>query len=881
MLALFKKVFGTSNEREIRRILPIIERINSFEDSMKALSDTDLGQMTTKLREKLSQGAHLDDLIPEAFAAVREAGRRKLSMRHYDVQMIGGIILHRGKIAEMKTGEGKTLVATLPLYLNALEGRGCHLVTVNDYLARRDAQWMGPIYEALGMRVGVIVHGLSDAQRKEAYSADITYGTNNEFGFDYLRDNMKVTAESMVQRDLHYAIVDEVDSILIDEARTPLIISGPTSETTDKYKVVNGIIPFLKKDVHYTVDEKARQVHLTDEGVEAVQSRLRIENLYDPRFIELVHHVDQALKAHVLFKRDVDYVVKDGEVIIVDEFTGRLMPGRRYSDGLHQALEAKEGVEIANENQTLASITFQNYFRMFKKLAGMTGTADTEAEEFHSIYKLDVTVVPTNKPMVRDDQGDVVYKTEKAKFKAIAKDIKECYSKGQPVLVGTTSIEKSERLSELLKREGVSHVVLNAKHHEKEAGIVAQAGQRGAVTIATNMAGRGTDIVLGPGVRELGGLYILGCERHESRRIDNQLRGRAGRQGDPGKSKFYLSLEDDLLRIFAGDRLLKVMDFLGMEEDEPIEAKMISNAIEDAQRRVEARNFDIRKHLLKYDDVMNYQRKVVYAWRRQLLFKENIREDVLKIIEETLEQLVGYVIPPKAPVDKWDWKELKESMIRIFDSDLGVGDLEATQGSLGGVANDQELYSRLLKAADAKYESKEKELTPEITRKLERMLLLNTLDDRWKDHLLDMDHLREGINLRSYAQKDPVHDYQKESFRLFEGLFGLVKSEFLAKFCRVKLAHSVEASASDEQFREEAPTEKLHRLEQSMQDEQTQRAERVRKLGLFSGPKASGGDAPKAQTVKRDAEKVGRNDPCPCGSGKKFKKCHGASAAEG
>ncbi|MDB5038320.1 MAG: secA, partial [Bacteriovoracaceae bacterium] len=772
MKKLFHKVFGTHHEREVRKILPLVQQVNAFESEFKKLSDQELRDLTPKFKERLKKGETLDEILPEAFAAVREAALRALKMRHYDVQLIGGAILHKGRIAEMKTGEGKTLVATLPLYLNALEEKGVHLVTVNDYLAQRDAKWMSPVFEALGMKVGVIVHGLSDFQRKESYAADITYGTNNEFGFDYLRDNMKVSKESLVQRDLHYAIVDEVDSILIDEARTPLIISGPTNETTDKYKLVNGILPFLKKDVHFTVDEKARTVHLTDEGVEAVQSRLRIDNLYDPKHIELVHHVDQALKAHILFKRDIDYVVKDGQVTIVDEFTGRLMPGRRYSDGLHQALEAKEGVDIANENQTLASITFQNYFRMFKKIGGMTGTADTEAEEFASIYRLAVTTIPTNRPMVRQDEPDVVYKSEKAKFRAIAKDIKACNEKGQPVLVGTVSIEKSERLSELLKREGIQHVVLNAKQHEREAGIVAGAGQRGAVTIATNMAGRGTDIVLGEGIKDVGGLYILGTERHESRRIDNQLRGRSGRQGDPGKSKFYLSLEDDLLRIFAGDRLLKVMNFLGMEEDEPIEANMISRAIEDAQTRVEARNFDIRKHLLKYDDVMNYQRKIVYAWRRKLLFKEEITSDILDIVHEVLDAVVSEAIPAKTSIDRWNWTGLKEELNRIFGDDLGLSPIQAeVDRGEPSIGNEQELFDILLKNAETLYHQKEKELTLEIFKKLEGMLLLHTLDDRWKEHLLDMDHLREGINLRGYAQKDPILDYQKETFGLFESMF--------------------------------------------------------------------------------------------------------------
>ncbi len=864
---LVYKVFGTPHERDVKKVLPLVNQVNALESQFQLLSDEQLKNKTQEFKDRLSQGASLDSLLPEAFAVVREAGRRQMKMRHYDVQLIGGAVLHRGRIAEMKTGEGKTLVATLPLYLNALEGKGVHLITVNDYLAKRDATWMSPVFEALGMRVGVIVHGLTDTQRREAYAADITYGTNNEFGFDYLRDNMKVTADSLVQRDLHYAIVDEVDSILIDEARTPLIISGPTSETTDKYKLVNGIIPFLKRDVHFTVDEKARSVHMTDEGVDAVQHRLRIDNLYDPTHIELLHHVDQALKAHVIFKRDVDYVVKDGEVIIVDEFTGRLMPGRRYSDGLHQALEAKEGVEVANENQTLASITFQNYFRMYKKLGGMTGTADTEAEEFESIYRLQVTSIPTHRPMVRDDQADIVYKNEKAKFKAIVKDIRECHSKGQPVLVGTVSIEKSERLSEFLKREGVPHVVLNAKQHEREAGIVAEAGQRGAVTIATNMAGRGTDIVLGTGVKELGGLYILGTERHESRRIDNQLRGRAGRQGDPGKSRFYLSLEDDLLRIFAGERLLKVMDFLGMEEDEPIEAKMISNAIEDAQKRVEARNFDVRKHLLKYDDVMSYQRKIVYAFRKKLLFKENIKSDIRDMIHEVLEGILDMSIPPKSAVDRWNWREIGEALERIFGTTMGLEGLETSVG------NEQELFDHLFDEAIKLHVAKESELSDVILRKLESMLLLHTLDDRWKDHLLDMDHLREGINLRGYAQKDPILDYQKETFRLFESMFALVKQEFLSKLFRVRMNPAVELEAVM------SPEERQAQLERKLEQEQKEREERVQRLNLFSGPVES--EASRPQTVKREAEKVGRNDPCPCGSGKKFKKCHGLTSAAG
>jgi preprotein translocase subunit SecA len=882
MLKALKKIIGTSNERELRTIQPIVQRVAELEPSFKALSDEQLKSKTVEFRQRLAQGQTLDSLIAEAFAAVREAGLRTMKMRHYDVQLIGGATLHRGRIAEMKTGEGKTLMATLSLYLNALEGKGCHLITVNDYLAQRDANWMRPLFESLGMTVGIIVHGLSDAQRREAYAADITYGTNNEFGFDYLRDNMKVTQDSLVQRELHYAIIDEVDSILIDEARTPLIISGPTNETTDKYKMINGIIPFLKRDVHFSVDEKARRVMLTDEGVEEVQKRLRIDNLYDPRMIELVHHVDQALRAHVLFKRDVDYVVRDGEVLIVDEFTGRLMPGRRYSDGLHQALEAKEGVAIANENQTLATITFQNYFRLYKKISGMTGTADTEAEEFASIYKLEVTVIPTNKPMVRDDQADIVYKSERAKFKAITADIRECHKVGQPVLVGTVSIEKSERLSELLRREGIPHVVLNAKHHEKEAHIVANAGQRGAVTIATNMAGRGTDIVLGEGVRDLGGLYILGTERHESRRIDNQLRGRAGRQGDPGKSKFYLSLEDDLLRIFAGDRILKLMDFFGMKEDEPLEDRLITRAIEDAQRRVEGRNFDIRKNLIKYDDVMNHQRKVIYAWRRQLLSKENFQSEVVKIIDEVVEQLIASAVPPKSKPDEWDFKELKEGFLRIFNDDLGISEIERNLESVEFLRfTDHELFDRLVKRADELYRRKEIELTDAIIRRLERMLLLNTIDDRWKEHLQDIERLKEGVGLRGYAEKDPVLAYQRESFDMFESLFGLIKSEFLAKLYRVRMAPLEGELAPDEN---PTPISESQRaaVERQMEAEQKERADRVRRLNLFGTPKpSSGAGAQVANPAKREADKVGRNDPCPCGSGKKFKKCHGATAAEG
>lgn len=875
MIKSFQKVFGTSNDRTIRGMRPQVEQINSLEPEIKKLSNEALLAKTDEFKARIEKGESLDSLLCEAFACVRESAVRNLKMRHYDVQMVGGIVLHSGRIAEMKTGEGKTLVATLPLYLNALRGKGVHLVTVNDYLAKRDAEWMTPVFTGLGMTVGYIVHGLDDRQRKEAYACDITYGTNNEFGFDYLRDNMKVTVDALVQRDLHYSIVDEVDSILIDEARTPLIISGPVNETSEKYVIINRIIPFLKRDVHYTLDEKARQAMLTDEGVEEVESRLRIDNLYDPRYIDFLHHVDQALKAHVLFKRDVDYVVKDGEVIIVDEFTGRLSPGRRFSDGLHQALEAKEGVPIANENQTLASITYQNYFRMYEKLAGMTGTADTEAEEFSSIYKLDVVICPTNKPLAREDQPDVVFKSERGKFKAIVADIKERNANGQPVLVGTTSIEKSERLSDFLKKEGIKHTILNAKQHEREANVVADAGQVGAVTISTSMAGRGTDIKLGEGVIERGGLFILGCERHESRRIDNQLRGRAGRQGDPGESRFYLSLEDALLRIFAGDRLIRMMEILGMDENEPIESKMITKTIEDAQTRVEARNFDYRKHLLKYDDVMNYQRKIVYGWRRKLLFKDNVKSDIAEIAHEVIASICENFIPAKSRGDKWEWDSLLEEMKRLFNHDFEIPKIkkDMEQGA-GDIGSDQEFFDYLLKRWSEIYQKREDELSPKILRMLEGRLLLYTLDDRWKDHLLDMDHLREGINLRGYAQKDPILEYQQESFRIFETMFFQVKQEFLEKI------HRVQIQATPNESPEEVTQTSREEISKRMEELERDRAERAKKLN-FVASSSPNETAEKPSTVKRELPKVGRNDPCPCGSGKKYKKCHGAASASG
>ncbi|MDA8155725.1 MAG: preprotein translocase subunit SecA [Actinomycetota bacterium] len=866
--SFLSKIFGTKNDRELKRVLPIVERINALEPSFSGLSDDALRGKTDEFRKRLQNGETLDDLLPEAFAAVREAAKRTLGMRHFDVQLIGGTVLHHGKIAEMKTGEGKTLVATLPVYLNALDGRGVHVVTVNDYLAKRDAHWMSPVYEFLGMKVGVIVHGLTDEQRQQNYGADITYGTNNEFGFDYLRDNMKYAIEQYVQRPLNYAIVDEVDSILIDEARTPLIISGPSEESTDKYYKINRIIPSLKPEEDFTLEEKNKNVILTDEGNSKVERMLGLGNLYDAGNIELVHHVLQGLRAHHMFKRDVDYVVKDGEVMIVDEFTGRLMPGRRWSDGLHQAIEAKENVKIENENQTLATITFQNYFRMYNKLAGMTGTADTEAEEFAKIYNLDVMVIPTHRPMVRQDNSDLIYKNEKAKFNAIVNQIEELHKKGQPVLVGTISIEKSELLSGLLKRKGIKHAVLNAKYHEREAEIVAQAGRSGAVTIATNMAGRGTDIVLGgnpegtvrdmlagkedpapeevqaakerakaacaadkENVLKAGGLFILGTERHESRRIDNQLRGRSGRQGDPGESRFYLSLGDDLMRIFGSDKLHGIMDRLGMEEEVPIENRLVSKAVENAQKKVEAHNFDIRKQLIEYDDVMNKQRTEIYAFRREILTGgESLQERINQMLEEAVDELLYTYCPEDKHADEWDMKGLKDAVYGTFSLHL---DTEP--------AGRDEMFEKTLQALKAHYLERETELGADLMRFIEKTTLLQVVDTHWKDHLLAMDHLREGIGLRGYAQRDPLTEYKKEAFDFFEQMYMRISSETLSRIFKVQVR-----------------TER-----------EVQRTEKNRNIIYNRG---DGTD----QTVRKD-KKVGRNDPCPCGSGKKYKKCCGVS----
>jgi preprotein translocase subunit SecA len=835
-----KKIFGSRNDREIKRLRSVVERVNALEPQMVGLSQDQLVHKTAELKERVQQrGEPLISVMPEAFAVVREMSKRLLNMRHFDVQLIGGAVLHEGKVAEMRTGEGKTLEATLPVYLNALEGKGVHVVTVNDYLARRDSDWMGQIYRGLGLTTGCIVHGLNDSERKTNYGADVTYGTNNEFGFDYLRDNMKFRMEEFVQRDLHYAIVDEVDSILIDEARTPLIISGPTDESTDKYYLINSVIPLLQKEEDYTIEEKSRTAALTEAGVNKLEKALRVNNMYAPEHIELVHHVHQALKAHALFKRDVDYVVKEGEVIIVDEFTGRLMPGRRYSDGLHQALEAKENVKIENENQTLATVTFQNYFRMYKKLGGMTGTADTEAAEFQSIYNLEVLVIPTNRSMVRKDHPDVVYKTEKAKYKAVCEEIEGLYKEKRPVLVGTISIEKSEYLSNLLKRTGVPHNVLNAKHHEREAEIIAQAGQPGAITIATNMAGRGTDIVLGAGVGANGGLHIIGTERHESRRIDNQLRGRAGRQGDPGSSRFYLSLEDNLLRIFQGDKIKAYMDRFKMEEDVPIESKLISRAIENAQKKVEGHNYDIRKHLLEYDDVLNKQREVVYELRRLILAGTNTRALIMDIVREQIDANVNAFAAAKLP-SEWDTKGLFESMQFLFDTQFGL-----THDDIMKFHSREDVIEELVKRAETLYADRERMMTPDVIRQLEHVIYLGSIDQLWKDHLLNMDHLKEGVGLRGYGQKDPLVEYKKEGFALFRLMDEQVKTDVITKLYRVQVTR-------EEQVEQLAP--------------------KPQEMNFFHGDQVEGGREP---VRKNEEDRVGRNDPCPCGSGKKYKKCHG------
>ncbi|HXA49443.1 MAG TPA: preprotein translocase subunit SecA [Candidatus Acidoferrum sp.] len=958
--SLLAKVFGTKNEREVKAMLPVVAQINELEPATRELSDIDLAAKTIEFKERLAQGATLDDLLVEAFAVVREAGRRVLNMRHFDVQLIGGMVLHNGKIAEMKTGEGKTLVATLPSYLNALAGNGVHVVTVNDYLARRDSEWMGRLYKFLGLRVGVIVHDLDDQERKDAYAADITYGTNNEFGFDYLRDNMKFRIEDCVQRPHHFAIVDEVDSILIDEARTPLIISGPSEESTDKYYKINRIIPKLVRGEviegrepgekyttgDYTIDEKHKTAALTEEGVLKVEKLLNIGNLYDPQNIEFNHHVQQALRAHVLYRRDTEYLIRDGdegpEVVIIDEFTGRIMPGRRWSDGLHQAVEAKEGVKIQRENQTLATITFQNYFRMYKKLAGMTGTAETEAAEFYKIYKLEVVVIPTNRSMIRKENTDMVYRTEVEKFRNAANEIKEFNAKGQPVLVGTISVEKSEHLSGILKKMGVKHEVLNAKNHEREAGIVAQAGRKNAVTVSTNMAGRGTDILLGGNaefmtkdeclkrkiaerlseedarfvadehfyffthneqfyrvrrdqweqiyagfkaqtdqehdeVVNIGGLHIVATERHESRRIDNQLRGRAGRQGDPGSSRFYLSLQDDLLRIFGGERMQNLMLRLGMEEDVPIESRMITKRIQKAQEAVEAQNFEARKHLLEYDDVNNKQRQTVYGQRRQLLEGVDQKAHVMEMVQGIVEQSVDRHCPDDKHPDTWDLATLRNDILTQFGYKIDLQELSA-------LSRDQ-IIDAIFDRLQQKYQEKEDLVGADIMRQTERIVMLQVIDNQWKDHLLSMDELKQGIGNRAYAQKDPLVEYKKESFELFTAMMDRVEDETVRYlyFLQVSTNAGPVLPFPEEEEEEETdgepaapdPSEQQRIAAKTTMEDFTRNVQRKKEREMAELQFVGGDTNTSAQPVSAGA-KVGRNDPCPCGSGKKYKKCHGS-----
>lgn len=839
--SLIKKIFGDPNAKELKNIQPLVEKINALEPEMEKLSSANLQAKTQEFKLRLQKGETLDQLLPEAFAVVREAAKRVTGMRHYDVQLIGGVVLHRGKIAEMRTGEGKTLVATLPVYLNALTGKGVHVVTVNDYLARRDSEDMGRIYRFLGLSVGLIVHDMDFPDRKAAYRADITYGTNNEFGFDYLRDNMVVDMDQMVQRELHYCIVDEVDSILVDEARTPLIISGPGEKSADLYKVIAHIVSNMKEGEDYTVDEKQKQVAPTEVGIAKAEKMLGVDNLYDTEHgVDFSHHIMCAIKAKALMICDRDYVVKDGEVIIVDEFTGRLMYGRRFSEGLHQAIEAKEGVQVQRESQTLATITFQNYFRMYEKLAGMTGTAKTEEQEFQKIYGLDVIVIPTNKPMIRTDFPDVIYKTRAAKYRAVVKEIVELHKAGRPVLVGTTSITQSEELSSMLKKQGVPHNVLNAKYHEKEALIVADAGQPGQVTIATNMAGRGTDIVLGEGVAALGGLHILGTERHESRRIDNQLRGRCARQGDPGSSRFYLSLEDDLMRLFGSDNIKGMMDKLGMDEDEPIENKLVTRSIENAQKKVEERNFNIRKQVLQYDDVMNQQREVIYKERRKVLEQADLRETVMEFTHKTVDRALTMYCPPEAYSEDWDLKNLVKYCEEFF---APFGELK--EENLADLSR-EELDEYLHKLADDIYAQREADISPEIMRELENLVMLKVVDNHWMEHLDAMDMLREGVGLRAYGQKDPLVEYKFEAFDMFEAMIEAIEDDVVKYMYRVNVVTQPEAAQSHlENARTNNPT--------------------------LDSPEGEGGQQP----IVNEGPEIGRNDPCPCGSGKKYKNCCG------
>ena len=893
---LARKLFGSRNERQVKRMFRSVAQINALEPDIAKLTDDELRGRTDQFRQRLADGASLDDLLPEAFAVVREAGKRVLNMRHFDVQLIGGMVLHQGRIAEMRTGEGKTLVATLAVYLNALPGKGVHVVTVNDYLARRDAAWMGRLYGFLGMSTGVVVAGMSPEEKRAAYACDITYGTNNEYGFDYLRDNMAFRMEDKVQRELHYAVVDEVDSILIDEARTPLIISGPTGDNSELYVRINQLIPELTRQEQedgpgdYSIDEKNKQVQFTEEGhahVEDLLTRAGLlregESLYDAANLTLMHHLNAALRAHALFHRDVDYIVKDGEIVIVDEFTGRTMPGRRWSEGLHQAIEAKEGVRIQSENQTLASITFQNYFRLYEKLSGMTGTADTEAYEFQQIYGLEVTVIPTHRPMVREDLGDLVFLTRREKFDAIIEDIRDCQKRGQPVLVGTTSVETSEMLSEALKKAGIKHEVLNAKQHEREAHIVEQAGRPGAVTIATNMAGRGTDIVLGgsleaelralgedageaekakvraawqqshDAVLEAGGLHIIGTERHESRRIDNQLRGRSGRQGDKGSSRFYLSLEDNLMRIFASDRVSTLMQKLGMKEGEAIEHPWVTKAIENAQRKVEAHNFNIRKQLLEFDDVANDQRKVVYQQRNELMAEDDISDMIAGIRRDVVDAVISTYIPPGSLDEQWDVAGLEDAIEREFGQRMAIRQWLEADSSL----HEDSLRERIQQEIEDAYKAKEQLVGAPVLRHFEKSIMLQVLDQAWKEHLAAMDYLRQGIHLRGYAQKNPKQEYKREAFEMFSAMLERIKHDVVSIVAKVQVRTESDVEAVDEQRRQTAPMEFSHPEASAMADAE------------------AGAPPDDKQTPLVRGRKIGRNEPCPCGSGKKYKHCHG------
>ncbi len=919
---VLKKIIGSKNDRELKKILPIIQAINQIEPKFRLLSDQQLQAKTSEFKEKLSKGASLDDILVEAFAVCREASTRVLGQRHYDVQLIGGMTLHRGMISEMKTGEGKTLVSTLPSYLNGLSGKGVHVVTVNDYLAKRDAEWMGRVHKFLGLEVGCILNSMNDRERKIQYNSDITYGTNNEFGFDYLRDNMKPSLDRYVQRAHNFAIVDEVDSILIDEARTPLIISGPSDETTDLYYDADRAVRLVKRDVDFTVDEKHRSVTLTEDGVRRIEEILKLENLYSPDNAQYVHHVHAALKAHALFKKDTDYVVREKEIIIVDEFTGRLMPGRRWSDGIHQAIEAKEGATIEGENQTLATITLQNYFRLYEKLSGMTGTADTEAAEFKKIYNLEVLVIPTNRPNFRTDSQDLVYRNEAGKYRAVISDIKEKHAAGRPCLVGTVSVAKSERVAKLLMREGIPHNILNAKNHAREAEIIADAGQKGAVTIATNMAGRGTDIILGAGVKDFGGLHVISTERHESRRIDNQLRGRAGRQGDPGSSQFYLSLEDDLMRIFASDRMVAIMDKLGMEEDVPISDNLVSKSIENAQKRVELHHFDQREHLLKYDDVLNKQREVIYNMRRLVLEGKETKDLVRDLTREFSYDIAAQFAPDKREGEDWNLDSLLDALRASFnfeDKQKYLADLQSKS------LNVDSLAEWINTEAQKVYEAREKSYGTEALRELEKYFFLQSIDHHWKEHLLALDHLKEGIHLRGYAQKDPLVEYRKEGFALFKMLDQAIRQSALSRLYTARLLSQSERDAMRKREEElalqqienaamSAPSldgdtqgstgiaEAIHdpsgvtpnsaegdpaaqaavnpALEAALSFMKKYEADKIRQLQTANAGAPNTGDSESKATapIRTSEPKIGRNDPCHCGSGKKYKQCHGKNA---